>query len=121
VRIIRFGIASRFLIARLVSLAAALCAIQASTLRIVNESKTLRELARVGAERRSARTGDVAASVEKACSGPAARLSPRLAARLLRHGCNIVAITFRRDERAMPDIDGSVAHLARDRAVPEAA
>lgn len=116
-RIIRFGIASRFLIARLVSLAAALCAIQASTLRIVNESKTLRELARVGAERRSACTGDVAASVEKACSGSAARL----AARLLCHGCDIVAITFRRDERAMPDIDGSVAHLARDRAVPEAA
>jgi len=117
VRIIRLGIASRFLIARLVSIAAALCAILASTLRIVNESKTLRELARVGAERRSACTGDVAASVEKACSGSAARL----AARLLCHGCDIVPITFRRDERAMPDIDGSVAHLARDRAVPEAA
>jgi hypothetical protein len=87
------------------------------TLRIVNQTETLRDISRGGAALRSAWTADAGTPLELALSGSPARL----AARLVRHDGRIVAITFRQDKRTMADIDGIVAHLARDGAVPEAA
>jgi methyl-accepting chemotaxis protein len=69
---------------------------------------TLRDISRGGAALRSAWTGDVGATVELALPGSSARL----AARLVRHDGNIVAIAFRQDERTMAGIDAVVARLA---------
>jgi hypothetical protein len=78
---------------------------------------TLCDISRGCAALRSTWTGDVGTPLELALPGSPARL----AARLVRHGGNIVAITFRQDEHTIDDIDGIVPHLARDGAVPQAA
>ncbi len=80
-------------------------------------SVAIQDISRSGTALRSAWTGEVGAPVELAL----ARSGARIAARVVRHGGGVVALTFRQDDRTMADIDGIVAHRARDGAVREAA